>query len=228
MNNTKTSISIIIAAVIVAGAIVFSGGSNENQVQKQENFGNNNSISAQNVRPVDENIDHVLGGTNAKVYVIEYSDFECPFCARFHPTLDRVVSDFGGEVGWVYRHLPLTSIHSKAQRAAVASECAASIGGGGAFWEFADELFKNQRSLGDDLYTEIAVDLGLDKALFESCLDSGEFDSKVASDMENAAESGGKGTPFTIVLTKGGETFPFSGALPYERVRSIVEEALGE
>ncbi len=92
-------------------------------------------------KPVDKD-DHIRGSVDAKVKFIEYSDFECPFCKRHHPVMQKIVSAYSGnDVAWVYRHLPLVSIHPKAQPLAEASECAAELGGNDGFWAFADAVF---------------------------------------------------------------------------------------
>ncbi len=87
--------------------------------------------------------DHIFGDiTKAQVTLIEYSDFECPFCARFHPTLDKIVGESNGSIAWVYRSFPLTQIHQNAMERAIAAECIAKIKGSDAFWKYADLLFK--------------------------------------------------------------------------------------
>ena len=88
--------------------------------------------------------EHIRGNTNAPLTIIEYSDFQCPYCAKFHPTMKQLTETFPGQIKWVYRHLPLTNIHSNAVPAAVASECVARLAGNDAFWEFADNLFVAQ------------------------------------------------------------------------------------
>ena len=90
--------------------------------------------------------DHYKGSLSAKITLIEYSDFECPFCERFHPTAQQAVDEYNGQVNWVYRHFPL-AFHSTAQKKAEGSECAAEQGGDKAFWAFADELFKQGTSV---------------------------------------------------------------------------------
>lgn len=93
------------------------------------------------VSPVDPN-EHVLGDiSKAQVTIIEYSDFECPYCAKFHPTLEKIVSESNGNIAWVYRNFPLVQIHQHAMERAIAAECVAKIKGNDAFWKYADLLF---------------------------------------------------------------------------------------
>ena len=91
--------------------------------------------------PAVSDQDHILGNLNAPVKLIEYSDLQCPFCGRFHPTMQRVVKEYGDQVAWVYRHFPLESIHPNARPLANASECAANLGGNDSFWKFVDAVF---------------------------------------------------------------------------------------
>lgn len=94
------------------------------------------------VSAVDPN-EHILGDiSKAQVTIIEYSDFECTYCSRFHPTLKKIVSESNGNIAWVYRHFPLVQIHQNAMERAVASECVAKIKGNDAFWKYADLLFE--------------------------------------------------------------------------------------
>ena len=99
------------------------------------------------VLPTISDTDHVLGKANAKVTIVEFSDFQCPFCSRHHPTMQRIISEYPDDVRWVYKHFPLESIHPRARPAAEASECVADLAGNDAFWQYADKLFANQSSL---------------------------------------------------------------------------------
>lgn len=91
------------------------------------------------VPPVDPATDHIIGGATAPITIIEYSDYECPYCARFHPVLEQVVSESNGSVNWVYRHWP---IHQNSMAKLVAAECVAQLKGNDAFWKYTDLLFK--------------------------------------------------------------------------------------
>lgn len=216
--------AIILAGVLIAWAVFTGGGGSGSVGTHGEDFGNRNSASAESVR-APSNEDHVLGDRNAPIAVIEFSDFECPFCARLHPTLGQIVEDFPGEVQWVYRHFPLTQIHSRALQASLASECVAELGGNDAFWSFSDSVFSNQRELGNPLYERLAGELGIPADEFNQCLDERRHNDKVQEDFQEAVAAGGRGTPFSVVMAEDGTVFPFSGALPYEQIRGIIEQA---
>ena len=178
--------------------------------------------SALTVQPISDD-DHVLGDRNARVSIVEFSDIQCPFCRRLHPTLEQVVAQYDGDVNWVYRHFPLDSIHPQANPAAQASECAAEQG---KFWEFIDEAFERQTQLSAATYSSIAGSLGLDAQAFESCVASGKYNSKVRDHGSQAIAAQGRGTPYAVVVGPNGETIPFSGAVPVSQVQSIVDSLL--
>lgn len=102
---------------------------------------NANPQIAQSIKPITGE-DHIFGNSDAPIKIVEFSDLECPFCQKFHPTVKQIVEDYDGQVTWVYRHFPLESIHSYARPAAEASECVAELGGNDAFWQYLDLLFE--------------------------------------------------------------------------------------
>jgi protein-disulfide isomerase len=170
--------------------------------------------------------DHVLGSSSAKVTLIAYSDFQCPFCQRFHPTALKLVNDYKGKVRLVFRSFPLSSIHPQAQKASEAAECVASLKGNDAFWKYADLLFQSQDSLGDALYADLAVKVGANKGAFQSCLSSGKFAAKVNASEAEGASAGVQGTPATFVVAADGSAELMGGALPYEQAKAYIERAL--
>lgn len=185
------------------------------------------------LRPVSKGRDHIRGNPGAPVALIEYSDFECPFCKRFHETMKKLVAESKDQVKWVYRHFPLEELHPvKARKEAVASECAAELGGNDAFWKFADRFFEltpsNNRTDVDTVLPQIAREIGLDAARFASCLASSRHDRRIAEDYQEAVASGGRGTPWSIIVSKSGRTYPLSGAQPYAAVKQLVDRALQE
>ncbi len=110
------------------------------------------------VKP-DPKKDHWEGSPTARYVIIEYSDFECPYCRRFHSEPKQLLQDFKGQVAWVYRHIPLTSIHPNSQMEAEASECAAELGGNAGFWKYANKLFEETKSNGRSFDRNALVDL---------------------------------------------------------------------
>lgn len=222
--NYGIPIAIIITGALIAGAIVFSSGGNASagNVSGSAPTNGHQQIGG-NFRLPDES-DHVRGNPDAKVTIIEFSDFECPFCARLHPSLKRLTEE-NDDVRWVYRHFPLSQIHSRALGAAVASECIAKLGGNDAFWEFADTAFSDQSQLGNNLYESLASSAGIDKDAFSTCLRDRTIASEVQKDGNEAVQSGGRGTPFAVVITASGQLAPFSGALPYEQLVGLVDQA---
>ena len=204
------------------------------QAQEHEAAEHKLREAAGRVKPVTAK-DHILGDPRAPVKVVEFSDFECPFCKRVHPTLQRLIKEYGeaGKVALVYRHFPLDSLHKKARKEAQASECANELGGNDAFWAYADRLFEMTPSndgLDPSLLPKIAKDIGLDRGKFETCLAGdargGKYAAHIESDEQDAIASGGEGTPYTVVIAPDGETFPISGAQPYSAFKSIVDLAL--
>ncbi len=172
------------------------------------------------VKPVDEKVDHIRGKKNAKVTIIEYSDFECTFCGRFHPTMNQISEKYSDDVRWVYRHFPLESIHPKARSLANASECAADQD---MFWEMTDAIFEDTGASSAEVY---ATKIGLNLTKFNKCLADNKFDSKVNDDMQSGLAAGARGTPYSIILGPDGETVPLSGAQPLSAVDAAVAQFL--
>lgn len=166
--------------------------------------------------------DHVRGSKNASVTLYEWSDFECPFCSRFHPSMVQLLDEYEGKVKWVYRHFPL-SFHPQATPAANASECAAEQG---KFWEYADELFANQATLGDAMYASTADKLKLNKSKFDSCYKAKKYQAKITAQMNDGSTAGVTGTPGTIIVAADGSKQLVPGAVPYEQLKAMVDAAL--
>ncbi len=180
-------------------------------------------------KPEVTDVDWYKGNKNAKVVLVEYSDLECPFCIRFHPTMQQVMKEYGDKVKWVYRHYPL-SFHANAQKEAEAAECAGKLGGNDSFWKYADAIFARTSGNGTgfalDKLVPLAQELGLNEAPFKQCLDSGEMAQKVKDQMAKGTEEGVTGTPGTIIIDAKGTTQFINGALPFEQVKPMIEKAL--
>ena len=165
--------------------------------------------------------DPVKGNPDAPVTIIEFSDFQCPYCASFFSdTLPQIEQNYidTGKVKLVYRDFPL-SFHANAEPAAEAAECA---GEQGKYWEMHDKLFENQASLSAASYKQWAADLGLDTAKFDSCLDSSKYASEIQKDVQDGQAAGVSGTPTFFV--NGNKVV---GAQPYSVFEQAIEAALG-
>ncbi|HLC96180.1 MAG TPA: DsbA family protein [Candidatus Nanoarchaeia archaeon] len=166
--------------------------------------------------------DPVEGDPNAPVTIIEFSDFECPFCGRFYgDTLGQIRSQYidTGKVKLVYRDFPL-SFHPNAQKAAESAECANEQG---KFWEMHDMLFESGVQGGVATFKQYAANIGLNTATFNSCLDSGKYASETAADMNEGSAAGIRGTPGFIINGR-----LVSGAQPFSAFQQVIEAALAE
>jgi protein-disulfide isomerase len=157
------------------------------------------------------------GPANAPVEIVEFSDFQCPYCLAAHPTVQRVLDTYGDRVRFVYRNYPLPN-HPNARPAAEAAQCANSQG---RFWPYHDRLFADQSKLGDADLKRTAAELGLDASRFNACLDSHQFKSVVDADLQAGQDAGITGTPAFFI--NGRE---LTGAQPYEQFQRIIDEEL--
>lgn len=179
-----------------------------------------NGLRATTVDPVTDD-DHVRGSKDAPIVLIEYSDIECPFCQRFHPTMKQIKEEYGDKVAWVYRHFPLSSIHPRAQKAAEATECVAELGGEEKFWTYLDGLIAGS-DLSDTGLATAAQQIGVNQAAFTTCLSSGKYAQKVSQQMASGERAGVTGTPGTV-LVAGGQTQLVPGAYPYDQLKTIID-----
>ena len=154
------------------------------------------------------------GPVDAPVTIIEFSDYQCPYCKRFHDeTLPQIQAIYEGQVRFVYRDFPLTSIHPHAQKAAEASECADDQG---RFWDYHDLLWTNQQDLDVASLKAYAGELGLDTATFDDCLESGKNAQEVQKDYSDGVSYGVQGTPSFFI-----NDVKVQGAQPFSVIRSF-------
>jgi protein-disulfide isomerase len=229
-------ISIVIAGICVGAGLFLSGGA-PNAAQPVEKVGQAGTPEApadttQKVDPVTEK-DHIKGKLSAPVKIVEYSDFECPFCKSHHKTLQAILDKYGEDkIAWVYRQFPLEQLHKKAMPVAMASECVAELGGDVAFWKFTDGYFEqtltNDRTDIDTLIPKLVATAGVNSAKFTECFESNRHQEAINADMADAAETGGRGTPWAIVIGPSGKTYPINGAQPQAAIEQIIETALKE
>ena len=171
------------------------------------------------VENVSADDDPALGPEDAPVTIIEFCDFQCPFSKRHSDeTLPLILSTYGDQVRYVLRDFPPTTIHTQAQKAAEAAQCAFEQG---KFWEYHDMLFQNQDALEVANLKAYAMALGLDESAFNLCLDSGKYAEEVQKDFEDGQSYGVYGSPTFFINGR-----KVVGALPFATFQSVIEEEL--
>ncbi len=213
--------AILIAGALVAGAVFYSNNPSLKTANPIGEPGVKVEVSADD--------DPFLGSANAKVVIIEFSDYQCPFCRSFwRNTLDQIKKEYidsGKSVKFVYRDFPLSSIHSMAQKYAEAAECA---GEQNKYWEMHDKIFQEQDKLGQGTISAYAIndvkrwagELGLAGG-FNQCLDSGKYADEVKKDFNDGVAAGVGGTPTFFI--NGIATV---GAQPFESLKAIIDQEL--
>jgi protein-disulfide isomerase len=162
--------------------------------------------------------DPFFGPEDAEVTIIEYSDFQCPYCASVVPTINQIKEKYGDRVKIVFKDFPL-SFHQYAQKAAEAAQCAHEQG---RFWEYHDTLFANQGSLGMASLKQYASNLGLNTEQFNRCLDSGKYAAEVQEDFSDGQKAGVSGTPTFFINGK-----KLVGAQPFSEFERLITDELG-
>ena len=163
--------------------------------------------------PVDD--DPALGSANAPITLVEFSDYQCPFCTKWHNEVyPLLIKNYGDKVRFVYRDLPL-SIHGDAQSAAEAADCA---GEQGAYWKYHDALFSEKYGLGTNAYMKYASDLGLDVNALAACVKEGRYTSEVLADLTFAENLGVSSTPTFFI-----NGIAIVGAQPYTVFKQVID-----
>lgn len=204
----------------------------QQQVAQEEANKKAADVAKQNLKPVTS-ADYVRGNKDAKITLVQYSDFECPYCKKFHPVGQQIMAAYSNDVNWVYRHFPLDFHNPMATKEAEASECAGELGGNEGFWKFVDGIYEKTQSGGnglteDDLVT-IAGGIGLDQTAFSSCLSSGKYEAKVKQDTAEGGKAGITGTPGNIFINnKTGEVRVMNGAQEFDTFKGLIDEMLAQ
>ncbi len=224
--NILLPASILIAAVLISGSVLYTSGSPQTGSPNGQDLGPP-VVSGEGLELNEGDV--ILGDPNAPVTLIEYSDFQCPFCGRFYSQTEPLIKENyiqTGKVKFVYRHFAFLGPESRA--AANAVECAKDQG---SFWDFHNEIFdaeirdgqEHNGNLDRALFLSIAQKLGLDTAEYTSCLDTNKYNDKVESDYNVAQQLGVAATPTIFVNDK-----MIEGALPFENFKLIIEQELAK
>ena len=221
-------VAIVLAALIVGGSILM--GKVDFSLPKSSSSSRATSPTPSQPSPspsggsVDIPVssdDHIRGNPQAPVTLIEFSDMQCPFCQRFHPTAKQALQEYGDQLRWVYKHFPLDSIHPHATPAAEASECVWEQKGDDGFWTFVDGVFDNQDRMGPELYRELAQNMGANMSRFDDCVSQRKYQEKVRADYDLGTKSGVTGTPGNFI-----NGTPVQGAVPYEELKRVIDSKL--
>ncbi len=219
-------LGLILGIALISTTAYFTGGFSGKDNQAANNANNNNQAANQQnneneqVAKVDLKIsdsDYVLGNRNAPVKIFEFSDFQCPYCARFQDTMNKIIKEYGDQVAWIYKQFPIAS-HPLGMPGALATECA---GEQGKFWEMSDLIFANQDTLAEASFSKFAGQLGLDTNKFDTCVKEEKYKEKILADYNLGVESGVQGTPTNFINNN-----PVPGAVPYENLKTIIDQLL--
>lgn len=227
-------VSIVLAGIFIGAGLYFSGGTGGSnvaggpvpaeQVAQVDN--------TDKVKPISAEDDYFKGNIDAPIQIVEFSDYDCPFCSRFHDVMNAVVEKYPDDVVWTYRHFPIEQLHPQAPAVAIAAECVGEIEGNDAFWTFTDAYFAargaQDGTAHDVLIPRLALEAGVAQEPFVTCFESGNMTARVQADMTNARETGGGGTPWSILIGPSGKTYPINGALPQSAIEQLITVAKAE
>jgi len=202
-------------------------------LQTQQSTQRSLSTNSPSIISISLDDDPVKGNPDAPITIVEFSDFQCPFCAKFHSTtLPQLEANYidSGKVKFVYRDFPIQSIHPNAVPAAFAAECADEQG---MFWEYHDLVFENQKkwqglsgSVMIDTFEQYALELGLNTSDFNTCFESGKYVDEVTKDLQDGASYGITGTPGFFIGNDELGYVKIIGAQPYAVFQQVIEDQI--
>lgn len=197
----------------------------DQQAKLEDDRQKENGEKAKNV-PAVSDTDHVRGGSDTAVTLVEYSDFSCPFCVRFHATAIQILDEYEGKVNWVYRHYPLAFHNPGATNQASASECVAELGGNDKFWEFGDKIVESGVTSVEDL-AKLAGSVGVNEKSVLNCIKSEKYLDIIEGQMNDGVASGVTGTPGNLLINnKTGEVMLVEGAQPFSAFKQVIDGML--
>ncbi len=230
-NSIAIPIAIVIGFALIAVAIYFSGIGSQPKTPGTLPQATNTPPAKEKIKPVDST-DYIRGNPNAPILIVEYSDYDCPFCKNFHITMNRIMDEYGvgGKVAWVYRQFPIAQLHPNAERISQAALCVGEIGGNDAFWQYTDLIFE-ERDVNEPTnitkLPEYAERVGVSEEKLLSCLNSGRQQENVALSLSEGAKAGIEGTPQSFVIV-GNQMATIEGAQSYTVVKQIIDNLLGQ
>ena len=227
--------AIIIGSLIISGSIMLTG----NKVGKTT-ANTKNDVNMFTGKDIDSK-DYVEGKTTSDIFLVEYSDPECPYCIQLHPTMKQLRTKYEDKIAFVYRHFPIAQLHPKAFDESRAIACAGVVGGKKGYYEYIDSLYgykyskqstRQSTALSADGKEAIAANVGLDATAFANCMTSGKTASTVSESLNDGTGAGVSGTPssFLVKRTDNGLELiaAIDGARPMEYFDAAIQEALSK
>lgn len=230
-SSIATPIAIVFGFGLIALAIFFSGNNKNTELVTVPTQETKETVSKNNIRAIDET-DYILGHPNAPITIVEYSDYDCPYCKQFHETMNQIMNEYGasGKVAWVYRQFPIAGLHQNAEYISESALCVGELGGNDAFWKYSNSIF-SERGINEQTNISklkgYAKNAGVEESAFQACLDSDKHKKTVEESLAEGASAGIEGTPHSFVLV-GNQQAPISGAQPYPVVKQIIENLIGQ
>lgn len=243
-SNKSLIFAILFATVVIAGSLIFlalqftstSAQPSEDQivnkvVEKLIAEIQGKEPEAKKTVPFINDTDHVRGNPSAPISLIEYSDFECPFCKQFHTTAKQIINTYS-QVNWVYRHFPISRHEPNASLQAAAAECAGSLGNNEKFWMMADLIFQNTQGNktgpNQQQLMGFADQMEMNTSEFESCLSDPEIRQKIKVQLQEGVDVGVNGTPGNFLINNNTkEVIKMRGAESFDDMKVRIDAILG-
>lgn len=229
-SSMATPIAIVVGFGLIAGAIFFSDFGRSPNTAEAPSVSDTPAVTS-TIKPVSDT-DFIKGNPNAPIMIVEYSDYDCPFCQVFHSTMNQLMTEYAltGKVAWVYRQMPIAQLHPNAPKISEAALCVGEIGGNDAFWKFSDAVFTSRQQneqTNISLLPDFAVQAGVNKAAFNDCYQTGKKATAVEAAVKDGFASGVTGTPHSVIIV-GDQQAVIEGAQPYAAVKQIIESLIGQ
>ncbi len=224
-------IAIISGFAMIALAIFFTNKNESAPLAITQTDAGTGLTASDTPRPVGP-YDYIQGNPNAPILMVEYSDYDCPFCKEYHDTMNKIMDEYGvsGKVAWVYRQFPIADLHPNAPKISEAALCVGSLGGNKAFWEFTDMIFQ-KRSVDEPTnvtrLVEYAEEAGVSKTDYISCVDDKQMETEVLKHIQDGVNAGARGTPYTVLIV-GNQKAEINGAQSHSTVRGIVQNLVDQ
>ena len=209
-------ILLLLAMVIAMGFYVIRVATllRSGNLAQSDLFGTSSNVNLQEFNTLVTSDDPSFGPRDAKLVIVEFSDFQCPFCKQSAPVVAEIKKNYGDKVLFIYRDFPLTSIHPQALLGAMAGACAHEQGG---FWPMHDLIFENQDKITPENLKRFSIQIGLNSLQFSNCLDSGKYLSEIEQDLQEGYDAGASATPTFFINGQ-----PLAGAIPYLQFEQII------